>query len=44
MAKNGKDTKQASHIYISVHFVINGGKCKMQKIDLCVGGMKWSEI
>ena len=33
MAKNGKDTKHTRHITRRMHFVRNGEKCKMQKID-----------
>ena len=31
--KNGKDTKHTRHISRRMHFVSNGEKCKMQKID-----------
>ena len=31
MAKNGKDTKFTRKIARRVHFVRNGGKCKMNK-------------
>ena len=33
MAKNEKDTKHTRHIAGRVHFVSNGEKCKMHKID-----------
>ena len=33
MAKNGKDTKHTRHIARRMHFVRNGEKCKMHKID-----------
>ena len=33
MAKNGKDTKHTRHIAMKTHFVRNGEKCKMHKID-----------
>ena len=33
MAKNGKDTKHTRHISRRMHFVRNGEKCKMHKID-----------
>ena len=35
MAKTGKDTKHTRHISRRIHFVRNGEKCKMQKIDWC---------
>ena len=35
MAKNGRDTKHTRHIARRMHFVRNGEKCKMHKIDLC---------
>ena len=35
MAKNGKDTKHTSHIARKIHFVSNGEKCKIHKIDWC---------
>ena len=35
MAKNGKDTKHTRHIARRMHFVRNGEKCKMHKIDWC---------
>ena len=33
MAKNSKDTKHTRHIARRMHFVRNGEKCKMHKID-----------
>ena len=33
MANNGKDINHTSHIYRRVHFVINGDKYKIHKID-----------
>ena len=39
MAKNGKDTKHTRHIARRMHFVRNGVKCKMHKIDVCVRGL-----
>ena len=39
MAKNGKDTKNTRHIARMMHFVRNGEKCKMQKIDWCEVGL-----
>ena len=44
MAKNGKDTKHTRHIARRMHFVRNGEKFKMQKIDWCEGGLKLAEI
>ena len=44
MAKNGKNTKHTSHITWRMHFERNGGKCKMQKIDWCEGGMQLADI
>ena len=35
MAKNGKDTKHNRHIARRMHFVRNGERCKMHKIDWC---------
>ena len=39
MANNGKDTKHTRHIASRMHFVRNGEKCKMHKIDWCEGGL-----
>ena len=39
MAKNGKDIKRTRHIARRMHFVRNGEKCKMHKIDWCDGGL-----
>ena len=44
MAKNGKDTKHTRHIARIMHFVRNGEKCKMHKIDWCEGGLQLAEI
>ena len=44
MAKNGKDTKHTRHIARIMHFVSNGEKCKMQKIDWCEGGLQLADI
>ena len=44
MAKNGKDTKHTRHITMRMHFVRNGEKCKMHKIDWCEGGLQLSDI
>ena len=35
MAKNGKDIKHTRHITRRMHFLRNGEKCKMHKIDWC---------
>ena len=37
MANNGKDTKHTRHIARRMHFVRNGKKCKIHKIDSCEG-------
>ena len=44
MAKNGKDTKHTRQITRRMHFIRNGEKCKMHKIDWCEGGLQLSEI
>ena len=44
MAKNGKYTKHTRHISRGMHFVRNGEKCKMHKIDWCVGGLQLAYI
>ena len=44
MAKNGQYTKHTRHIARRMHFLGNGKKCKMHKIDWCEGGMKLSDI
>ena len=44
MAKNGRDTKHTSHISKRMHFVSNGEKCKMHKIDWCEGGLQLEDI
>ena len=44
MDKNGKDTKHTRHIAIIMHFVRNGEKCKMHKIDWCEGGLQLADI
>ena len=44
MAKNGKDTKHTRHIARRMHFVRNGEKCKMHKIDWCDGGLQLADI
>ena len=44
MAKNGKDTKHTRHIARIMHFVRNGEKFKMHKIDWCEGGLQLVDI
>ena len=44
MAKNGKDTKHTRHLARRIHFVRNGEKCKMKKIDWCEGGLQLADI
>ena len=44
MAKNSKDTKHTRHIAGRMHFVRNGEKCKMHKIDWCEGGLQLVDI
>ena len=44
MAKNGKDTKHTRHISRRMHFVRNGEKCKMHKIEWCEGGLQLADI
>ena len=44
MANNGNDTNHTRHISRSVHFVINGDKLKLHKIDWCEGGLKLVDI
>ena len=44
MAKNCKDTKHTRHITRRMHFVRNGEKLKMQKIDWCEGGLQLKDI
>ena len=43
MANNGRDTKHTRHIRI-MHFVRNGDKCKMHKIEWCEGGLQLADI
>ena len=35
MENNGKDTKHTRHIARIMHFLRNGEKCNMHKIDWC---------
>ena len=44
MAKNGRDTKHTRHIARRMHFVRNGEKCKMHKIEWCEGGLQLADI
>ena len=44
MDNNGKDNNHTRHIARRVHFVRNGEKCKMNKIDWCEGGLQWADI
>ena len=44
MAKNGEDTKHTRQIARIIHFVRNGEKCKMHKIDWCEGCLKLADI
>ena len=44
MAKNGKDTRHTRHIARRMHFVRNGEKCKMHKIDWGEGGLQLADI
>ena len=44
MAKNGRDIKHTRHIARRIHFVRNGQKCKMHKIEWCEGGLQLADI
>ena len=44
MANNGKDTKHTRHISRRMHFVKNGEKCNMHKINFCEGGLQLADI
>ena len=44
MSNNGKDNKHTTNIDRRVHFMINGDKCKLHKIDWCEGGLQLSKI
>ena len=44
MANNSKDTKHTIHIARRMHFVRNGEKCNMHKIDWCGGRLQLAEI
>ena len=42
--KDGKDTNKTRNIYRRVHFVSNGEKWKIHKIDWCEGGIQLLDI
>ena len=44
MANNGKYTKHTRHITRIMHFVRNGEKCKMHKIDWSEEGLQLADI
>ena len=44
MAKNGEDIKHTRHIARIMHFVRNGEKFKIHKIDWCEGGLQLADI
>ena len=44
MAKNSKDTKHTIQTARIMHFVRNGEKCKMHRIDRCEGGLQLADI
>ena len=44
VADNGKDTKHTRHIARRMHFVRNGEKCKIHKIDWCEGCLQLGDI
>ena len=44
MSKNDKNNKHTKHIARIMHFVSNGEKCKMHKINWCEGGLKLADI
>ena len=44
MANNGKDKKHTRNIERRIHFVRNGEKCKMHKIEWCEGGLQLADI
>ena len=43
-AKNNSNTKYTRHIERRMHFVTNGEKCKMHKMDWCEGGLQLAGI
>ena len=44
MANNGRDTKHTRHIARRMHFVRNGEKCKMHKIEWCERVLQLADI
>ena len=44
MDNNGKYTNPTGKISRRVHFVKNGEKCRMHKIDWCEGGIQLEDI
>ena len=44
MAKNGRDTKHTRHIARRIHFVRNGEKFKMNRIEWCEGALQLEDI
>ena len=44
MASNGKDAKHTRHISRRMHFLRNGEKCKMHKIDWCEVVLQLADI
>ena len=44
MANDGKNNKQKRYIARRIHYVRNGEKCKMHKIDWCEGGLQLADI
>ena len=44
ISNNGKDIKHTRHIPRRIHFVINGEKCKMHKIDWCYGDIATNNV
>ena len=44
ITNNGKDAKHTIHIAGITHFLRNGEKCKIHKIDWFEGGLQLEEI
>ena len=44
MDRNGKDNNNTRYIWRRAHFVRNGEKFKMHKIDWCEGGLQLADI
>ena len=44
MAKNFRYIKHTRHVARIMHFVRNGEKCKIQKIDWCEVGLQLADI